>query len=100
MTLVGTTTLLRPDFLKADCPIALTDLHIITRHNSEALPTYLELLIIKILYTIKLHFGYKSTFKSRSSYVGITIDCNAVADWSKLKGMDLKEVGRNTSRRE
>ena len=33
------------------------------------------------------------------SYEGITIDCNAPAPKRKESGMDLREVGRDTSRR-
>jgi hypothetical protein len=33
------------------------------------------------------------------SYEGITIDCNAPAPERKYLGMDLREVGRDTSRR-
>ena len=31
------------------------------------------------------------------SYVGITIDCNALATESKPEGIELREVGRDTS---
>ena len=62
VTIVGSRTFLRPDSLKADCPIAFTDLQ--TRHHQTTnfrSPSYLltVLLNIKTLYGIKSQYGNK-----------------------------------------